>query len=419
MSRRCTIPVVALAAVLAASCTGAATHSPSAADPRAIGSAPPVAPRAAYKGWIAFDYRRAIWAMKADGSGRRQLTRPGGGNDFDPSWSPDGKRIVFRTSRGRYQRDPGGIGAEGIFVIDVATRTERQIQPPQGGLFPAWSPDGKTIAFSGTLGNPHEDGILLMNPDGTNVRDLGLPTGGNECATWSPDSSKLAFCHHGGDGNWAVWTVNADGSDPRQLTHPTLTLPRGSGGDSPGPWSPDGNASATTQALPATSSSSTPTAPTHAESSAGVAATARTPGCRAARSSSHTGRATRPGTRTGIRSAPTAPGCKRCPGCIAPATHSTGSRLADPRARRKPNRHRVRTMFARNGIAAGRTEIHYRALGVGLIGCAGGVGVAAATGQDARDPRWDVTLGPEHVRHVPPPARAALSGAERSSCHAP
>jgi TolB protein len=76
-----------------------------------------------------------------------------------------------------------------------------------------------------------------MNPDGTNVRDLGLPTGGNECATWSPDSS---FCHHGGDGNWAVWTVNADGSDPRQLTHPTLTLPRGSGGGAPGPWSPDG-----------------------------------------------------------------------------------------------------------------------------------------------------------------------------------
>jgi len=240
VSRRCTIPVIALAAVVAASCSGAATHSPSAASSRAIPSAPPVAPRAAYKGRIAFDYRRAIWVMKADGSDRRQLTRPGAENDFDPSWSPDGKRIVFRTSRGRYKPDPGGIGAEGIFVIDVATRKERQIQPPQGGLFPAWSPDGTTIAFSGTRGSPNEEDILLMNPDGTNVRDLGLPPGGNECATWSPDSSKLALCHHSGDGNWAVWTVNADGSHPRQLTHPTLTMPRGSGGDSPGPWSPDG-----------------------------------------------------------------------------------------------------------------------------------------------------------------------------------
>jgi dipeptidyl aminopeptidase/acylaminoacyl peptidase len=99
VGRRFTIPVIALAAVVTASCSGAATNSPSAADSRAIGSAPPVAPRAAYKGRIAFDYRRAIWVMKADGSGRRQLTRPGAGNDFDPSWSPDGKRIVFRPGR--------------------------------------------------------------------------------------------------------------------------------------------------------------------------------------------------------------------------------------------------------------------------------------------------------------------------------
>jgi dipeptidyl aminopeptidase/acylaminoacyl peptidase len=108
VSRRFTIPLIALATVVAASCSGAATNSPRAADSRARGSAPPVAPRAAYKGRIAFDYRRAIWVMKADGSGRRQLTRPGAGNDFDPSWSPDGKRIVFRTSRGRYKPDPAG-----------------------------------------------------------------------------------------------------------------------------------------------------------------------------------------------------------------------------------------------------------------------------------------------------------------------
>jgi hypothetical protein len=84
VSRRFTIPFIALAAAVAASCSGAATNSPSAADSRAIGSAPPVAPRAAYKGRIAFDYRRAIWVMNADGSGRRQLTRPGAGQRLRP-----------------------------------------------------------------------------------------------------------------------------------------------------------------------------------------------------------------------------------------------------------------------------------------------------------------------------------------------
>jgi hypothetical protein len=158
-----------------------------------------------------------------------------------------------------------------------------------------------------------------MKADGSGRRQLARP-----------DSSKLAFCHHGGDGNWAVWTVNADGSDPRQLTHPTLTLPRGSGGDSPGPWSPDGKRlsyySGTARDLFISNADGT-----HARRilrwRGGDSPNA---GCRAARSSSHTGRATKPGTQTGIRSAPTARGYKRCPGWVAPATHSTGSRLADP-----------------------------------------------------------------------------------------
>jgi len=69
------------------------------------------------------------------------------------------------------------------------------------------------------------------------VVDLGAP---GECATWSPDSSKLMFCSHPGDGNWAVWTMDADGSNRRQLTFPTLIPPAGAHGDAPGAWSPDG-----------------------------------------------------------------------------------------------------------------------------------------------------------------------------------
>ena len=176
--------------------------------------------------------------MNADGSGRRRITRSGGGNDFDPDFSPDGRRLVFRTSRGRYAPDLQGMGLEGIFVVNVHTRHERQIQPHTGGLFPAWSPDGRKIAFSGLpRGGGTLDTIHLMNPDGSGVVDLGAP---GECATWSPDSSKLIYCSHPGDGNWAVWVMNADGSDRRQLTHPTLIEPAGAHGDYPGAWSPNG-----------------------------------------------------------------------------------------------------------------------------------------------------------------------------------
>lgn len=190
-------------------------------------------------GRIAYSTRGGdIWTMNANGSRRRRVTRSGRGIDFDPDFAPNGLRIVFRTSRGRYAPDTQGIGLEGIFVVNDRTRRERQIQPRTGGLFPAWSPDGRKIAFSGLRhGGGPLDTIHLMKPDGSHVVDLGSP---GECATWSPDTSKLMYCSHPGDGNWAVWVMNADGSNRRKLTHPTLIPPAGAHGDYPGAWSPDG-----------------------------------------------------------------------------------------------------------------------------------------------------------------------------------
>lgn len=226
--------VTAAAAVLALASACAA----GASEPDTPSAIPP-AQLSGLHGRIAYSTRGGdIWVMNANGSGRRHVTRSGRGVDFDPDFAPDGRRIVFRTSRGRYAPDRQGIGLEGIFVVNVRTRRERQIQPRTGGLFPAWSPDATKIAFSGLpRGGGPLDTIHLMNPDGRHLVDLGAP---GECATWSPDSSKIMYCSHPGDGNWAVWVMNADGSNRRQLTHPTLRLPAGAHGDSPGAWSPDG-----------------------------------------------------------------------------------------------------------------------------------------------------------------------------------
>jgi dipeptidyl aminopeptidase/acylaminoacyl peptidase len=223
---------VASALVLGAGCTADETGK---ARPAAI----PTAASSTLHGRIAYSTPSGeIWVMNADGTGRRRITNPGSGHDFDPDLSPDGRKIVFRTSRGHYAPDPHGIGLEGTFVVDVHTLRERQIQPRTGGLFPAWSPNGKRIAFSGL---PRDgrliDTIHVMNPDGSGVRDLGHF---GECATWSPDSSQIMDCSHPGDGNWAVWVMGADGSNRRQLTHPKLIPPAGAHGDYPGAWSPDG-----------------------------------------------------------------------------------------------------------------------------------------------------------------------------------
>src|SRR5215213_7007386 len=236
---------VITATFVAAACStslGSARRQAAVTPVHPTGPIPP-AHRGALRGRVAYSTRNGdIWVMNANGIGRRRVTRSGRGFDFDPSLSPNGRSIVFRTSRGRYLRDPGGIGAEGIFVVDVRTRREHPVHPPRGGLFPSWSPDGRAIAFSTLQRDLNGESIHLVTPAGTNLRDLAEPAFNavQEGLAWSPDSRRIAYSGHSGDGNWAIWTMNRDGSDRRQLTFPTPVVPPGSGGDQIGAWSPDG-----------------------------------------------------------------------------------------------------------------------------------------------------------------------------------
>ena len=232
-------------AVLAASVlVGSALHASSKPRENVTNASDrdyPAAKLSTLRGKIAYSpgvHAHSLWVMSFDGSHRRQITHAGAHADFDPDWSPDGKNIVFRTERGRY--DSNNTGAQGIFVVNTKTLRERQIQPRTGGLFPAWAPNGKRIAFTGLNPTCCGEVIVTSKPDGSDKRIVKLPTAAGECLAWSPDSTKLAFCGHQGDGNWAVWVMNADGSNPHQLTHPRAIEPAGTGGDSPSAWSPDG-----------------------------------------------------------------------------------------------------------------------------------------------------------------------------------
>jgi Tol biopolymer transport system component len=134
--------------------------------------------------------------------------------------------------------DPFHVGYDALFTLDFDGTHLRQVNPPGGGLFPAWSPTDAVIAFSGPSADPRVDHIFVMASDGSGgARDLGVR---GECARWSPDGKHIAYCSHNGDGNWAIWTVDADGSDARQLTSPTFRPPAGANGDYPVAWSPDG-----------------------------------------------------------------------------------------------------------------------------------------------------------------------------------
>ena len=187
-----------------------------------------------------------LWTVKQNGAKPTQLTHFGGFVVF-PDVSPDGSKIAFTGFVADEANDQ-------VFVVDAATGADvTQLtscsadHPGCFNSFPTWSPDGTKIAFSHGDGfdaefNPDNEQIWVMNSDGSNAHPITTgPAPKDQVPDWSPDGSKISFAA-GFFGSGGIWTINADGTDARQLT--------GCGASDPSPcpagddfgtaWSPDG-----------------------------------------------------------------------------------------------------------------------------------------------------------------------------------
>jgi Tol biopolymer transport system component len=164
----------------------------------------------------------SLYVMNADGSGLRRLTRNPRISRGHFVWSPDGRTIYV----GRYLVSTDGSGSRMLPYIT---------------LTPVWSPDGRRIAFTrtprprpgpGPCCDATPKDIYVMNADGSGTRRLTHNAGYNAEPAWSPDGRKIAFSSTR-DGNREIYVMNADGSNQRNLTRNPAKDVRPS-------WSPDG-----------------------------------------------------------------------------------------------------------------------------------------------------------------------------------
>ena len=167
-------------------------------------------------------------ARSWDAGGFWQLTSNPGGDDVPGSWSPNGRQIVF------HRFGPTGDD-QGVFVVNVNGTGLRQILPPSvsAGIALDWSPQGNDIVFSRRVTPDVHSSLWLVHADGSGLRQVHvLPStacgGANSdpsadgCFSpgWSPDGTKIAFAKgQNGDVDANIYTVNVDGTGLFQVTH--------------------------------------------------------------------------------------------------------------------------------------------------------------------------------------------------------
>lgn len=177
-----------------------------------------------------------IFLMNSDGTNAKNLTNHKASDVF-PAWSPDGKQIAFTSNRD---------GDLNIYVMDADGRNLKQVTTGKVNRAPTWSPHRKKIAFNRIVYKSDRFvafNNFVMDADGSNmtslskksITNLSKKTIHDADPAWSPDGKKIAFGSRRNEKGWGLYLMDANGANVRALSQ------SGRMGFVYPAWSPDGN----------------------------------------------------------------------------------------------------------------------------------------------------------------------------------